>query len=126
MSNNKESKSLIYYLIRRGWYDQLVRVCDTITQKKGKDPITLYWKAFGLGMTGNISESIKQLEGFQGRRDMQYPISLALKHFHSRAEKIDVDAIDALNSEIQVTLEITVRTFDKQFASLCLLSIHSH
>jgi hypothetical protein len=110
MSSNKEARSLIYYLIRRGWYDQLVRLCDSITQKKGKDPATLYWKAVGTGMSGNIGESVRQLEGFQGRRDMQYPISLALKYFHSRAERVDNDAIDALNSEIQVTLEITVCT----------------
>ena len=109
MSAIREAKPVIYYLIRRGWYDQLLRLCDGII-KKGKDPVTMFWKAFAHGMSGDIVGSIAQLESFSsGRKDMQYPISLALKYFRSRMANPDQDAIDQLNSEIAVAEDVTVR-----------------
>ena len=108
MSAIREAKPLIYYLIRRGWYDQLLRICDGII-KKGKDPVTMFWKAYAHGMSGDITGSIQQLESFSSRKDMQYPISLALKFFRSRMANPDQDAIDQLNSEIEVAEDVTVR-----------------
>ena len=41
---SKDYKSNIYYLVRRGWHDQLAVFCDGITQRKGKDPVSMFWK----------------------------------------------------------------------------------
>lgn len=105
---SKEIKPQIYFLIRRGWHDQLLRLCDSIIAKKGKDPLTVYWKAYALGMSGNTTDCLRTLESFQSRRDMQYPVSLALLFFHSRAATIDRDAVDALNSELAIAEDVTV------------------
>lgn len=69
----------------------------------------MFWKAYAHGMSGDITSSIQQLESFSSRKDMQYPISLALKYFRSRMANPDQDAIDQLNSEIEVAEDVTVR-----------------
>lgn len=106
---SKEIKPQIYFLIRRGWHDQLLKLCDGVISKKGKDPLTTYWKAYALGMTGNNVECLRLLESFQSRKDMLYPVSLALLFFHSRATVQDTDAIDALYSELAIAEDVTVR-----------------
>jgi hypothetical protein len=106
---SKDSKPYVYYLIGRGWYGQLIEYCDSVMSKKGKDASSLYWKSYGLGMSNNISECIRQLnENFKSKRDMQYPVSLAMIYFHKRAQNIDRDAIQALNSDLRAAEEVTV------------------
>lgn len=106
---SKEVKSQIYYLARRGWHDQLAAVCDGHMAKKGKDPTCVFWKAFALGMTGNLSEASRLLETFQARRDMQYPATLALIYFNRRSRNVDHDLLSSLQSELSVSEDVVVR-----------------
>jgi tetratricopeptide repeat protein 21B len=106
---SKDLKPQIYYLARRGWHDQLLKLCDNSIAKKGKDPITIYWKAYALGMTGNIKECLQQLEIFQSRRDLQFPVSLAMLYFQNKSPVIDHEAVDSLSSELTLAEDVTVR-----------------
>jgi hypothetical protein len=108
--STKELRPQIYYFIRRKWYEQLVKFCDNVLSKKGKEPTVMYWKAFATGMTGNIHDCLRQLEGLQAKRDIQYAISLALIYFHKQAPKIDYDTVDTLNSEMAAAEDVTVST----------------
>lgn len=89
----------------------MIATCDSIMQKKGKDPISVYWKAFALGMTNNLPECLRQLESFQSRRDMQFPASLAALHFHKKASVVDYEAVESLRSEIGIAEDVTVSYF---------------
>jgi hypothetical protein len=106
--SSKEFKPQIYYLIRRGWYEQLVKFCDEVIGKKGKDPISVYWKAFALGMNGNLKDCLTLLDSFQSRRDMQFAVSISLLFFKQRAVPIDIESIESLKSELSVAEDVTV------------------
>lgn len=106
---SKDLKPNVYYLIRRGWYSQVIQLCEQSLSKKGKEPIALYWQAFALGMSGQIHEAIRILENFQSRRDLQLPMSLALIYFHQRAANVDREAVQTLKSELAIAETVTVR-----------------
>jgi len=78
---------------------------------KGKDPTAVFWKAYGLGMTGNYGEARRQLESFQSRRDMQLPVTMALLYFARKAPNLDRELIESLDSELTVAEDVTVRAY---------------
>ncbi len=120
---SREQKPQIYFLIRRGWYDQLNRFCVDMIAKKGKDPVAVFWKAFASGMSGDVSECLRQLESFQSRRDMLLPVTLALLYFHQRMPSVDHEVIESLNAELSVAEDVTVSQFISSFRSITFLSM---
>ncbi|RYH01320.1 hypothetical protein EON65_48445 [archaeon] len=106
---SKDLKPQLYYYIRRGWYGQLAQTCETSMSKKGKDPVTLFWHAFALGMTGQISDCLRELESFQSRRDLQLPMTVAMVHFHLKASSVDREAVETLKQEISIAETVTVK-----------------
>jgi tetratricopeptide repeat protein 21B len=114
---SKEFKPQAYNLIRRGWFDQLNALCDSIMTKKGKDPLTAFWKAFAVGMAGNITDSLRQLEAFQSRKDLQFPVTLALMYFHKKATPVDREAVAQLKSELSIAEDVAVSTLPLRFKS---------
>lgn len=105
---SKEFKPQVYNYVRRGWYDQLISLCDGVMAKKGKDPLALYWKAYGLGMTGSITDSLRLFESFQSRKDLQFPVTLALMYFHKKASPVDREAVATLKSELSIAEDVAV------------------
>jgi hypothetical protein len=75
--------------------------------KKGKDPLLLYWQAYGYAMNGSVNDAIRVLESFRSRRELQLPISMALLHYHNMAALVDHEAIDGLKAELSVAEDVT-------------------
>ena len=91
---SREQKPILYYLARRGWNDSLIKFCDQIILKKGKDPTAVFWKAYGLGMNGDFEECRRQLEAFSSRKDLQFPATMALIHFAKKHQSRRRERID--------------------------------
>lgn len=104
---SKEIKPLILYYVRNGWHDQLLKLCDLALSKKGKDNFATFWRAFAVGMTGNVPECMRQLESLQSRRDLQFPASLALIYFHKQLPVVDREALDNIRCELSVTKDVS-------------------
>eukprot|EP01038_Epipyxis_sp_PR26KG_P004303 gene4303-6099_t len=107
MSTSKELKPHLYYYIRRGWYQSLDKYCEDALGRKGKDPLTVFWKAFALGMLGRNKECISLLESFHSRKDMQYPVAVALLYFRQNSNIVDYEAIESLRAELSVAEDVT-------------------
>lgn len=106
MSNNPTFKAQVYYFLRRQWYQHVLQFCESAMAKKGKEPISLFWHAFALGMDGNISECLREFESFQSRKDLQYPVNAALLFFHKKASVIDHETVASLRSELSVSEDV--------------------
>lgn len=105
---SKELKAIVYYCIRRRWFNSAAGHCDAFMLKKGKEPTALFWKAFVTGMCGNTGEALRLLDGFQSRRDLQLPVALAMMFFHKKSASTDREAINSLRSELAVAEDVAV------------------
>lgn len=105
---SKELKPQVYNYVRRGWYDQLINLCESVMAKKGKDPLALFWKAYGMGMSGSITDALRLFESFQSRKDLQFPVTLALMYFHKKATPVDREAVATLKSELSIAEDVAV------------------
>lgn len=105
---SKDFKPLAYYYARRNHHDLLIQLCDTQLAKKGKDPIILFWKAYGLGKAGYIKDCFKQLDVFHNRKDLQLPVTLAMLYFHKNAPSYDQETVDSLSAELSIAEDVTV------------------
>lgn len=104
---SREVKPQIYYLARRGWHEQLLKYCDGTIQKKGKDPITVFWKAYALGMMGNTMECKRQLDSFSQRRDLALPVTMSLLYFNRKSPNPDREVISSLTQELAIAEDVT-------------------
>lgn len=104
----RDSKALVYHLCRQGWHEQLLNLCDSMIAKKNKDAFALFWRAYALGMAGNVTSAISVFEDYQAKRDLQFPSTLALAYFHQRLPRADHDLIEQLNAELSVAEDVTV------------------
>lgn len=105
---SKELRPVYFYYIRRQWYAQLIQSCSDLIEKKGKDPITLFWRAYGLGMSGNIDGCLRDLDSFHARKDLQFPVNLAMVYFHKKAPSVDRETVRSLTSELSLAEDVAV------------------
>lgn len=106
---SKDQKASIYYLLTRGYHGQLLTYCESIMSKKGKDPVSLFWKAFAAGFSGNVREALLLLDSFQARKDLNYPVTMAMLYFHQRVQSVDQEAVEMLTAQLSAAEDVAVR-----------------
>jgi hypothetical protein len=103
---SKEIRPVLYHYIRKRWFSQLVSSCNDALDRKGKDPILMFWKAFGMGMNGEVQEALQDFDAFHARKDLHFPVNSALLYFNKKLPQIDRDTVRTLSAELPIAEEV--------------------
>jgi hypothetical protein len=76
--------------------------------KKSKDAFALYWRAYAMGMAGNLTGAIGLFESYQTLRDMDFPCTVALAYFHTKTATVDHEMVEQLHGIISVSEDVEV------------------
>lgn len=102
MSVPLDPRVLINYYLRKGWYDHVQRLCESILEKKGSDPVILFWRAFGIVLERSYSSAIRELENLKKRKEVELPCLHALIYAHNQCKHVDHEEIAQF--ELQVCM----------------------
>ncbi|OQR92577.1 hypothetical protein ACHHYP_03510 [Achlya hypogyna] len=100
-----DPRALINYYARKGWYDHVQRLCESILDKKGSDPVIMFWRAFAIAMEGSHSSAIRELESLKKRKEVELPCVHALLYTHGRCKHVDHDEIAQLELQVVIAEE---------------------
>ena len=103
---SREQKPQIYSLMRLGHYEQLIKFCDGIAKAKGKEPVSLFWKAVAVASIGNTDESLQILDQFQNKKDLMFPVTLAQIYAIKRSARVDKDALESYSSALSIAKDV--------------------
>lgn len=97
-----DPRVLINYYLRKGWYDHVQRLCESILEKKGSDPVILFWRAFGIVLERSYSSAIRELENLKKSKEVELPCLHALIFAHNQCKHVDHEEIAQF--ELQVCM----------------------
>ena len=60
-------------------------------------------------MSGNLQQSIRELQQLMRKREVAYPAILALLHFHRSSKQIDRQEIEGLEVSLKTAAEVSQR-----------------
>ncbi|RLN88750.1 hypothetical protein BBJ28_00009806 [Nothophytophthora sp. Chile5] len=96
-----DSRVLINFYLRKGWYDHVQRLCEQLLEKKGRDAVVLFWRAFGIVLERSYSSAIRELENLKkSGRDVELPCLHALIFAHSQCKHVDHDEVAQLELQL--------------------------
>ncbi|TMW56987.1 hypothetical protein Poli38472_002912 [Pythium oligandrum] len=97
-----DPRVLINYYLRKGWYDHVQRLCESILEKRGSDAPLMFWRAFGIVLERSYSSAIRELDSLKKRKEVELPCLHALIYAHNRCKHIDHEEVVQL--ELQVCM----------------------
>ncbi|ETW10024.1 hypothetical protein H310_00424 [Aphanomyces invadans] len=100
-----EPSVLINYYIRKGWFDHVQRLCESILDKKGNDPVISFWRCFGIAMEGSQSSAIRELESLKKKKEVELPCIHALIFAHNKCKNVDHEEIAQLEMQVVIAEE---------------------
>ena len=59
---SREAKAQLFFYASRGWYNHVISFSDEMLSRKGKDPILLFWKGFGIGICNGFNAARQHFE----------------------------------------------------------------
>ena len=99
---SREQKPLIYSFMRMGHYEQLIKFCDNITKQKGKEPVSLFWKAVASASVGRTDDALQILDQFSQKKDLMFPVTLAQVYAVKKSARMDKDALESYSAMLSI------------------------
>ncbi|KAJ0406797.1 hypothetical protein ATCC90586_000850 [Pythium insidiosum] len=100
-----EPRVLLNYYLRKGWYDHVQRLCESVLEKRGTDSSVLFWRAFGITLERSVSSAIRELENLRKRKDVELPCLHALIFAHHQCKNVDHEEIAQLEMQVVMAEE---------------------
>jgi tetratricopeptide repeat protein 21B len=110
-----EPRVLINYYLRKGWFDHAQRLCESLLEKKGSDPVLQFWRAFAIAQERSYSSAIRELESLKKKKDVELPCLHALLYAHSQCKLVDHDEL----AQLEVQLVMAEEHATEQSLLLC-------
>ena len=130
MSSQSQARPLIYHYIRRGYWSQIVSLCDpqSSTKKGGtgalgasqqtKDPALAFWKAFALVRLDSDSDNFSHSRDHSIPRPTHFSLSLPTQGMdaskESRAQSLS--ELEGLQSRRDMQLPVNYALVSRQWA----------
>lgn len=96
----QDARVLINFYLRKGWFDHVQRLCESLLDKKGRDATVLFWRAVGIALERSFSSAIRELESLRKGRELELPCLHALIFAHSQCQHVDHDEIAQLEMQV--------------------------
>ncbi|KAL3683406.1 hypothetical protein R1sor_001428 [Riccia sorocarpa] len=94
---------MILYYTRMGYGQHIHSFCSKLLQKRPKDPVLLFWHAFGLILEGSYADALRELQAISEQREVEVAVVAAMFHAHRLCAVVDREEIELLEQRLQVT-----------------------
>ncbi|KAL3696933.1 hypothetical protein R1sor_011009 [Riccia sorocarpa] len=98
-----EVQATILYYTRMGYGQHIHSFCSKLLQKRPKDPVLLFWHAFGLILEGSYADALRELQAISEKREVEVAVVAAMLHAHRLCAVVDREEIELLEQRLQVT-----------------------
>ncbi|XP_041896700.1 tetratricopeptide repeat protein 21B isoform X3 [Corvus kubaryi] len=94
-------QALLNYYCQEGRFQHARAAADEALARLGGDPVLLFYRAYGALRTGDVQESIRQLESIKNRQEVSLCTMMALIYAHKKSPNPDRDAIVELDARLK-------------------------
>nr|PNR30269.1 hypothetical protein PHYPA_026585 [Physcomitrium patens] len=91
----------VNYYARVGYGHHIQSYCTHLLLKRPREPILLFWHAYGLILEGSYSEALLEMEPLQDHRELQVAVLAAMLYSHERSPSPDTDTIHTLRRRLE-------------------------
>ncbi|NXA46707.1 TT21B protein, partial [Nothocercus julius] len=94
-------QALLNYYCREGYFHRVRAAAEEALGRLGSDPVLLFYRAYGALRSGDIQDSIRQLESIKNKQEVSLCTMMALIYAHRKSPNPDRDAILELDAKMK-------------------------
>uniref|UniRef100_A0A8C3VGA4 Tetratricopeptide repeat protein 21B n=1 Tax=Catharus ustulatus TaxID=91951 RepID=A0A8C3VGA4_CATUS len=100
-NSQEERRALLNYYCQEGLFQHARAAANEALARVGADPVLLFYRAYGALRTGDVQESIRQLESIKNKQEVSLCTMMALIYAHKKSPNPDREAILELDARLK-------------------------